>query len=212
MKTKNEVIQVYRNTEYEEKVKKDLQISRDAMQKILNEWLILEIGPCMGLNDLVLRPRAVFDRAVNDMITVPQTSGPFKINPAQYKEQLVLPDPSALFDACKKALQLPYCAMYGIFIVNDFVVEIDKEGASELIDSQSIYASGDKVELAEDLTKFVELFNSLNVRLNQELFNSADPISNKFFLQKFGFVGGDGRGSNATLALIPDTLKRWLSL
>ncbi|MFA5298830.1 MAG: hypothetical protein WC389_11550 [Lutibacter sp.] len=206
------IIQVFRNTEYEEKVKKDLQISRDAMQKILNEWLILEIGPCMGLNDLVLRPRAVFDRAINDMITVPQTSGPFKINPAQYKEQLVLPDPSALFDACKKALQLPYCAMYGIFIVNDFIVEIDKEGANELIDSQSIYASGDKVKLAEDLTKFVELFNSLNSRLNYELFDSGNPVANSFFRGLFTFKDTNGRGNNGKLALIPDTLKRWLSL
>lgn len=208
---KHEVIQVYRNTEYEEKVKKDLQISRDAMQNILNEWLILEIGPCMGLNDLVLRPRAVFDRAVNDMITVPQTSGPFKINPAQYKEQLVLPDPSALFDACKKALQLPYCAMYGIFIVNDFIVEIDKEASNELINSQSIYTSTpDKIKLAEDLQTWIKLTNSLNIRLNHELFDSANPIDNKFFMQKFGFVGGNGRGSNATLVLIPDKLREWL--
>ncbi len=206
------VIRVYRNIEHEERTKKELQISRDAMQKILNEWLFLEIGPCMGLNDLVLRPRAVFDRAVNDMIKVPELPGPFKMDKTKYRDTLSIPDPSALLDLCKKALQLPYCAMYGIFIVNDDQVEIDVEGANELIDSQSIYASGDKVKLAEDLNKLVELLNSLNSRLNHELFDSANPIDNKFFLQKFGFVGGDGRGSNAELILLPDTLRRWLEV
>jgi len=88
--------------------------SRDAMQKILNEWLALELGPCMGLNDLILRPHAVYEKA---LIT------------QKYKAK---PDPSSLYSACKKALQLPYCAMYGIFIVNDDLVEIDAESLLEL--------------------------------------------------------------------------------
>lgn len=125
-------VKVYFNPDFEDKTIKDLQISKDAMQKILNEWLALGLGPCMGLNDLILRPRAVFDRAVNDMIKVPELSGPFKMDKMKYRDTLSIPDPSALFDACKKALQLPYCAMYGIFIVNDDLVEIDAESLLEL--------------------------------------------------------------------------------
>jgi hypothetical protein len=106
--------------------------SKNAMQKVLDEWLKLGLGPCMGLNDLVLRPRSVYDRAVDELIKVPQLSGPFKMNPAQYREQLVLPDPSGLYEACKKALQRPYCAMYGIFIVYDDKVKIDAEKFVEL--------------------------------------------------------------------------------
>jgi hypothetical protein len=53
------------------------------MQRVLVEWLKLDIGPCMGLNDLVLRPRAVYNRAINEAIIVPEQSGPFKLKPEQ---------------------------------------------------------------------------------------------------------------------------------
>lgn len=203
---------VYRNIEFEERTKKELQISKVAMEKILSEWLALGLGPCMGLNDLVLRPRAVFDRAVNEAIKVPELSAPFKLNPAQYREQLVLPDCSGLYNACKKALQLPYCAMYGIFIVNDDKVEIDEAGANDLIQSQTIYATNpDKIKLVEDLTKFVTLFNSLNERLGREFENPVTHAT-QFFLNKFSFAQKSYPMGIYELAILPDVLKRWLGL
>jgi len=204
---------VYRNIEFEEKTKKDLEISRAAMQTVLTEWLRLGLGPCMGLNDLVLRPRAVYDRAVNEAIKVPELSGPFKMNPTQYRDQLVLPDPSALYNACKQALTLPYCAMYGIFIVNDDTVELDQEAASDLINSQSIYATTPEMKkIAEDLQTFLNLFNSLNSRLNQELFSSGNPTCNAFFRGKFGFSDQDKENMNGKLVFLPEILKKWLGV
>jgi hypothetical protein len=198
---------IYRNVEFEERTKKELQISREAMQNILNEWLILEIGPCMGLNDLVLRPRAVFDRAVNNMIKVPELSGPFKMDKSKFRDTLSIPDPSALFDACKKALQLPYCAMYGIFIVNDFIVEIDKEGANELIESQNVYIStSEQKQLAADILEYIRLTNSLNEKLG--LLNGI-PAENQFFRGKFLITQKSFPGPYE-LALIPDKLREWL--
>jgi hypothetical protein len=176
---------VFRDEKHEQKTKQELDNSKQAMQKILNEWLALGLGPCMGLNDLILRPRAIFDRAVNDMIKVPELSGPFKMDKTKYRDSLSIPDPSALFDACKKALQLPYCGMYGIFIVNDDLVEIDEEEAAGLIDSQSIYLSDPaKIELVEDLIKLCELMNKVNLKLPEELL-SPDPETNGFFRDRF---------------------------
>lgn len=176
---------VYRNNEFEEKTKKDLETSRAAMQNVLTEWLKLGLGPCMGLNDLVLRPRAVYDRAVNEAIKVPELSGPFKMNPAQYRDQLVLPDPSALYDACKQALRLPYCAMYGIFIVNDDTVELDQETANDLINSQTVYASDPaKIKRIDKVLAWIELTNSLNVDLSGD-FLRPTPITNEFCRGRF---------------------------
>jgi hypothetical protein len=93
------------------RIKQEIETSKDFMQKILNEWLALGLGPCMGLNDLVLRPRAVFEKAT------------------KLRQNI---NPSILYDLCKLALTRPYCAMYGIFIVNDTQVEIDEQEINEI--------------------------------------------------------------------------------
>lgn len=176
---------VYRNIEFEEKTKKDLEISRAAMQEVLAEWLKLGLGPCMGLNDLVLRPRAVYDRAINEAIKVPELTGPFKMNPAQYRDQLVLPDPSGLYEVCKQALRLPYCAMYGIFIVNDDKVEIDEDGANDLISSQTIYATDpEKIKRIEKLQALAELMNSVNNDFSGD-FLRPHPVTTEFCRGRF---------------------------
>jgi len=206
---------VYRNIEFEKKTKADLETSRAAMQKVLGEWLKLEIGPCMGLNDLILMPRAVYDRAINESIKVPELSGPFKMNPAQYREQLVLPDPSALYEACKQALRLPYCAMYGIFLVNDDKVEIDEGGASGLINSQTVYASNpDQFKLIVDLQEFVRLANSINEKLKGN-FLKPNPATVEFCRNRFILTDGyleTGYGTIYTFAMKvdPEYLKELL--
>ena len=176
---------VYRNIEIEKKTVQDLETSRAAMQNVLNEWLRLGLGPCMGLNDLVLRPRAVYDRAVDEIIKIPELSGPFKMDPRQYRDQLVLPDPSALYDACKQALRLPYCAMHGIFIVNDDMVELDQETASDLINSQTLYASEpDKIKRIDKVLAWIELTNSLNADLSGD-FLRPTPATTQFCRGRF---------------------------
>lgn len=61
------------------------------------------------------------------------------------------------------------------------VVKNESE-AGKFIDSQSIYASGDKVKLIEDLTMMVGLLNSLNIMLNHQLFDSASRFRINPFL------------------------------
>jgi len=175
---------VYRNPDHEERTKKDLQTARAAMQKVLDEWLKLGLGPCMGLNDLILRPRAVYDRAVNEAIKVPELSGPFKMDPAQYREQLITPDPSALYDACKQALRLPYTAMYGVFIVNDETVELDEDGANDLINSQTLFGTPEQGERIKKLQELKQITNEVNIMLNGDLLRPS-PATNQFFRERF---------------------------
>lgn len=175
---------IYKDVEFEEKTKKDLQASLPAMQKVLTEWLDLKLGPCMGLNDLVLRPRAVYDKAVNDLIKVPEPAGPFRIDPTQYRGQLVLPDPSGLYAACKEALRFPFTAM-NIFIVADDKVELDADAVAELIDSRTIYATDpDKVKLAAVFNEYVSVTNKLNEMLQGDLLPTL-PTTHLFFRNKF---------------------------
>jgi hypothetical protein len=94
------------------KILKSILKSREAMQKLLDEWMKLGLGPCMGLNDLIIRPKTVYDRAV--------------------KDASIRPDPSGLLKARNKALRLPYCAMEGIFIENYDEVTLNVEGLMDL--------------------------------------------------------------------------------
>jgi hypothetical protein len=175
---------IYRNPQFEEKTKEDLQTAKAAMQTVLDEWLNLGLGPCMGLNDLVLSPRAVYDKAINAAIKVPELSGPFKMKTAQYRDQLVLPDPSALYDACKQALRLPYTAMYGVFIVNDNVVELDQDGANDLINSQTLYGTPKQGERIKKLQALIPIINEINIMLNGDLLRPC-PATNQFFRGRF---------------------------
>lgn len=185
---------IYRDKDFEEKTKRELETSRDAMQRVLDEWLRLELGPCMGLNDLVLRPRAVYDRAVNEAIKVPEQSGPVKLNPVQYREQFIGPDPSALYIACKSALRLPYCAMYGLFIVNDDKVEMNEETTGELINNKTRYSSNpEKIKLIKKLQKWAELTNSLNADFSGT-FIKPDPITTAFCRGRFKIIDNTVNG------------------
>ena len=69
----------------------------------------------------------------------------------------------------------------------------------------------DKVALAADLKTFVELFNSLNTRLNGELFDSSSPVSNRFIQGNFTFENTDQRGCNGKIAFNIDALRRWFN-
>ena len=160
-----------------------------------------------GLNDLVLRPRIVFDQAINNMIKVPELSGPFKIDQSKYRDQLSLPSPLALYDACKKALQLPYCAMEGIFIVNDTQVETDEAEANELIDSQSIYTSSEsQAAFCQKVNNFVEAVNELSPLLKGSLLDNPSLL--QLLGLDFKIIYQENRPK---LAVNPDLLRRWIN-
>lgn len=175
---------IYTNPEFEEKTRQDLQTARDAMQNVLDEWLKLGLGPCMGLNDLVLRPRAVYERAVNEAIKVPELAGPIKMDPAQYRKQFIAPDPSALYQACRQALRLPYSAMYGVFIVNDKAVELDQDGANDLINIQTMRGTPEQAEFVKKFREYINITNELNWILNGDLLR-PNPATNQFFRERF---------------------------
>jgi hypothetical protein len=186
-------VRILRDEAHETRTRQEMEGSIQSLQLILDEWLSLGLGPCTdGINDLILRPRVMYDRAVSDMIKVPELSGPFKIDKAKYMDQLSLPDPSALYAACKKALQQPWCAVYGLWIVDDDKVLLNEEEAQNYIDSQSVYVRDpEKLAVAEKLTDFCRSFNELSEALRGEF---TPPVFGwqAFFRGKFLLHQEDG--------------------
>lgn len=205
-------VRVYRDEIYEAKTKIDLKTARQVLQSVLNVWNQLELIPCTDIFQLILNPQKVYGEAVNQLAEPPVTKGRFQISKQAYINTLEIPIPDSLYRAAREARKVQFTNMPELWSISGDQIVLNETEAESIIDRQSIYASGDKVKLAEDLIKFVDLFNSVNIRLDHLLFDSANPIDNRFFIQKFGFIGGDGRGSNATLTILPDKLREWLSL
>lgn len=213
MKTKNEKVipvRVWRNELHEANTKRELQTAQTALQSCLDVWNSLELIQCTDIFALILNPETAYKKAVNELAVVPVTVGRFQVSKDAYISTLDVPIPDSLYRAAREARKVPFTNMPELWSIESDKVILNETEANQLIDSQSIYASGDKIQLAKDLQTFVDLFNSLNSRLNYELFLSSNPVTTAFFRGLFTFEETDGRGNFGKLAFIPDKLRQWL--
>ena len=213
MKTKNEnvtPVRVWRNELHEANTKRELQTAQTALQSCLDVWNGLELTVCNDIFALILNPETAYKKAVNELAVVPVTVGRFQVSKDAYIQTLDVPIPDSLYRACREARKVLYTNMPELWsIENDNTIVLNETEANQLIDSQSIYASGEKIQLAKDLQKFVELFNSIDSRLQGELLYPSVHATN-YFLQKFSFTQKSYPGPYS-LELIPDKLREWLS-
>ena len=176
---------VYRNPEHEATTEAELKTAQKALQAVLDSWLSLGLGPCKDVSGLILRPRIMYDQAVSELIKVPESSGPFKLDKNKYRDQLTLPDPTGLLDARNEALKQSFCAMPELWTVSGDQVVLDEAEGKALIDSQSIYLSDPaKISLVENMIKLCELLNTLNAQTSGEMLPNS-PASNEYFSDKF---------------------------
>ena len=212
MKRKNDVtpVRIFRNELHEANTKRELQTAQTALQAVLKVWNSLELTACNDIFQLILNPETAYKKAVNELAVVPVTVGRFQVSKEAYINTLEIPIPDSLYRSAREARKVQFANLPELWSVSGDQIVLNETEAETLIDSQSIYASGEKIKLAEDLTKFVDLFNSLNSRLNYELFNTSNPVVNTFFRGLFTFEDTDGRGNFGKLALIPDKLREWL--
>ena len=214
MKKNNEFapVRVWRNEQNETTIKSDLQTAQTALQSCLDVWNSLELIQCTDIFALILNPETAYKKAVNELAVVPVTVGRFQISKEAYINTLEIPIPDSLYRVCRDARKVQFTNLPELWSIESDKVVMNETEANQLINSQSIYASGDKIQLAKDLQTFVDLFNSLNSRLNYELFLSSNPVTNTFFRGWGSFEDTDGRGNYGKLALIPDKLRQWLQV
>jgi hypothetical protein len=180
---------IYTNEIHETQTRLNLRDAQRALQKLVNAWNELGLGPCENVNSLVLRPEKTYQDAIDKMIQVPVTPGPFRMKKADYIAGLDLPDISPLLAARKEAINMPYCASPDLWRVDiNGKLIMDEKEAAVIIASRSIYAcSEESIALAKDLQKACDLLNSLNVRLKGELLDS-NPALNTWIRGKFTLV------------------------
>lgn len=161
---------VYRNMEYEQLTRAQLESARRTLQSLLNEWHKLGIGECQDINELLMRPERVFKNAIDKLVEVPASGGRFAIKKEAHMNTLDLPDPSQLYASAKVVRQQNFCAVSELWEVEGNQVILNETASEIYIDAHSVYARDpEKISLAKDLNKFCELLNSLNKRLNGEI-------------------------------------------
>jgi hypothetical protein len=204
-------VRVYQDEAHEKKTREDLAKAQAALSTLLTEWNRLDLGVCNNLTELVARTPIYYEDAVAGLVEIPKQSGRFPVSREAYINTLELPCPDVLYELAKFCRITPFCMKPELWSIDGDQIVMNQVEADALIDSQSQYSSDpDKIKLSEDLDAFVDLYNSLNVRSGSELFSSANPVAHSFFRGKFGFVGGDARGYNATLIILPDYKKKLL--
>ncbi len=201
---------VYRNTDHEQLTSRELEQCRQALQELLDLWQHLDIGPCQDINLLVMRPETAYKKAIDRLVEVP-AAGRFAIKKEDYIKTLTLPDPSPLYAMAKVTRQKTYCAVPELWSCDvDGRVILDELESAQLISSQSVYAvSPAAITLAQDLQKFVALWNSLNVRLNGELISPVDSFLHRWSADKFRITGYPP--VLGKIELLPDVMRRWLA-
>lgn len=210
---------VHADENYHEKVKHDLEVARTACQRLLNEFNKLDIGIITDMDELQVYPEKCYKNALEKLIPIPAASGRFAVN----KEAIVsnylathnVPGPETLTRVAKETQKVLYCSVPGLFITDGQTVSLDEGISNFYITMNDIVISEsepDKIALAADLQTWIKLTNSINVRLNGELYDSSSPVSNRFFFGKCEFENTNGRGANGTLVFSLEALRRWLSL
>ena len=134
---------------------------------------------------LILNPQKVYADAISTLAEPPQSGGRFQISKEAYIQTLDVPIPDNLHRIRRECKKVIYTNIPELWSVEN-----------------------DKIKLAKDIQTFVELFNSINTRVNNELLRGG-PIMGQYFLNKFILTEKFYKGP-FELSILPDTFKKWL--
>jgi hypothetical protein len=202
---------VFEDTNYMEKTKFELQAAKTALQSCLDIWQTLDVGPVIDIFSLIMSPQKVYVDAITILAEPPQTGGRFQISKQVYISTLDIPPiPESLYRACRSARQQIYSNMPELWSIESDKIVLNQAEAETLINSQSIFISDpDKISLAKDIQQYVELSNSINIRIKGAWF-IPNFWTNEYFRQ-IGFTMSQERSDLPfKMSILPDRLKEWL--
>ncbi|HVN57783.1 MAG TPA: hypothetical protein VMT63_05755 [Bacteroidales bacterium] len=186
MKKENEARKlVFRDTLTETTAKRDLEVARQALQSLLNEWQKLNIGDCQDINQLLMQTDQYYANAIDKLIVLPDLGQRFAVDREKYKQNLKLPDQTQLIAMAKKIRQITYCAVPDLFKTDGKTVSLDEGISAFYITMNNVYAdTPESIQLVEEIVKFCEIYNSLNRKLKGKLLPQS-PGAFRIFVGQF---------------------------
>jgi len=207
MKKNEEITCIYRNEDFENQTRADIQKAKEAIENMINIWMDLDVGGIVDVIELINDPEKAYSEAVHRTVEVPQLPGKFQIAKDVYIQTLSIPIPDQLYRACRDCRKHPYCFDTSLWGIKEGNFILNEEIANELIDSQSIYCDDpEKQEIITDYINLCELLNKFNTHLLGD-FLRATPVTIEFCRGRFVIADAyieHEYGKNYTYALTPD--------
>ena len=200
-------IPIYRNEVNERAVTVELDLTRQALQAVVDAWLSLGLGDIEDLTALVMHCALTYSQAVSRDVVVPVFEGKYQVSREKWLATIDIPQPEILFAAVKYVSALKYCREPELWRIENGKVLLVPEVANKHINSQTLYASPEKMKIIHTLREVTMKFNWLNDQLGGELMDEFSPISNRFFHSKWRFHHSPGEKSSH-IVLEPEFLRR----
>lgn len=198
---------IYQDEQHQSKIKQELESSKRALQTLLNIWDGLQLTPCTDIHSLIMNSEKIYSEAIEKLAVVPVQSGRFQVSKQAFIQSLDVPVPQELYKAAKLAQQQPFAAVPELWLVEGNNVKLNESEAETYVNALNVYATDlDKIKLAQDLSHFCDLANSLNERLNGQLLSYYNPATIGLFREKFSLT--EAPGPTWIIRLNPEYLKK----
>lgn len=162
----------YRNLEFEEKTKLELQKALEAQQRLLDTWNALDLGlPCTNLFYLIHNPQKVYADAVKEVTTIPISHGKYQIAQGAFMQFLDVPVPNELYVRAREAKNQIQCGRPELWSIEDNkTVKLNQELAEALIHSNDVWVENEEQKkFVDSAVRYIET----GIYLHDKLINMA---------------------------------------
>jgi hypothetical protein len=175
-------VKVYSDPSYEDAVRADLLKAKILLNKVVNSWTDLDVGPLDDLQTLINNCEGEYSKAVNRNVEVPVMPGKYQISKDVWLKNLSIPVPNSLYVACRESRKITHCQNRELWQLVDGKIEMAQDVANSLIDANSIYArTPEQLTFCEHVLKYVEASNVISEKLF--LFGGR-PCELQFYAEK----------------------------
>lgn len=159
-------VKVYSDPLHEGTVRAELLKATILLNKVVDTWTDLDIGPIDDLQALINNCEAEYSKAVNRNVEVPVMPGKYQISKDVWLKTLSIPVPNSLFVACRESRKLTLCQNRELWQLVDGKIEMAEDIANLLIDANTIYArTPEQLTFCEYVLKYIEASNALSAKL-----------------------------------------------
>lgn len=155
---------VYEDKHYEAVTLQEVEKTREAVQKVLDQWNALKLTPIDSASEL-------YDLIVNPELLIQEAAMGRKMEDGTDIPGSVPIDPLSLYDAARAAKRLPFASReHGLFSVKGKKVVTNEPAADKLANARTVYANNPAQEkFAADVQTFTEVFNLINSKMGGRL-------------------------------------------
>jgi len=158
----------YRDVEFEQKTRHELEMSRNAQQHMLDVWNSLELSTLTNLFRLAHDPQGVYSETTKQETKEPIPEGRYSIAPGVTINTKTIPCPDTLYRASREARNQIKTGLSDLWYISPDgkTVELDEALSENLIESQNVIVQNEQQKkFVQECVMYVKMSNSVNEML-----------------------------------------------